>query len=123
MKQTLLLLLLSSSQVFAQTTSTTTTTKSPKPTRGTAEIHGRCTIDVGGSSLVAGPCSETILVLLNTKGDEVVKARTDHDGNFEFTGLAEGDYKIGSGSRFFDVAKPTGTVHTGQTIELFLQQK
>ena len=57
--------------------------KNPNATPpGAGEIRGRCIVDAGGSALVAGPCSETILVLNNSAGEEALKARTTREGNF-----------------------------------------
>lgn len=85
------------------------------------EISGQCVILPGGGNLLVAPCPEVILSLQG-KGAPI-QARTDQNGLFEFTTEAGAEYKISSGSRFYEVVEPKKPVHSGQRIEVHLKQK
>lgn len=85
------------------------------------QISGQCVVLPGGGNLIASPCPE---VILNLEGKgEPLHARTDRNGIFEFATEQGAEYKVSSGSRFYDVVEPKRPVHSGQQIEIHLKQK
>lgn len=98
--------------------------KPPSGTKaGPGKIVGKCTMPGGIGSIGDGPCVEVLLILNDKTGAEVVRTRTDKSGYFMFEASDKTEYTIASGSKFVEVASPKGTVHSGQDIDLKLQQK
>lgn len=89
----------------------------------TNTIHGRCIIEENANNPLPGPCVNLLLILNDGKGNEVEKARTTPEGKFEFTAAQGKNYKIISGSRFYEVSSPKDSVQGGQRVDLILQQK
>lgn len=85
------------------------------------EISGQCVVLPGGGNLIVSACPE---VILNLEGKgEALHARTDKNGLFEFSTEQGAEYKVTSGSRFYEVIDPKKPVHSGQRIEIHLKQK
>lgn len=100
--------------------------EAPRTTRG-GKITGRCTLIPSSDNPIGGPCANLMLVLNDSKGGEVDRERTTPDGEFELSTTshpsADGLYRIGSGSRFYDVASPKALLRDGYSIELTLKSK
>lgn len=86
-------------------------------------IRGVCSVLQSANNPLPGPCVNTLLILNDSNGNEVVKARTTTQGQFEFVAETGKDYKIASGSRYYDIVSPTAKVHGGDKVDLRLQQK
>jgi hypothetical protein len=89
----------------------------------TGRIRGRCILVPGPGNPIGGPCVNTVLSLSDTNGNEVSRERTSASGDFEFKAEPGMKFRLGSGSRFYDVVSPTDLVKTGQTVELKLLPK
>jgi hypothetical protein len=87
------------------------------------KIRGICKILAGHGNLIPGNCAGVQLLLVDAKGVEVSRARTDQNGEFEFTGRTREKFKILSGSKFYEVVSPNVPVPTGISLEVDLQQK
>lgn len=67
------------------------------------------------------PCSEVVLTLQG-KG-EPIQTRTDREGIFEFVTEQGQQYKVVSGSKFYEVVEPLRPVFSGSRLEIHLKQK
>ena len=93
---------------------------------GKGIIRGVCEILASPSNPVAGTCVTFVLILKDEKGAEVMKARTDTKGQFDFTIEGNKKYQIVSGSKYYQVVNPkqfiTAEMTQGKIIALQLQQ-
>jgi hypothetical protein len=90
---------------------------------GPGKIVGHCTVLAGSGSLTDGPCVELLLILNDPSGSEVVRTRTDKNGNFVFEAADGGTYTIASCSKFVSVTSPKTSVASGQSVDLKLQEQ
>ena len=88
-----------------------------------AKITGACVIVPSPMNPISGPCVNLVLVLKDPEGKDVLKDRTNSQGQFEFSTEAGKAYTVASGSKFYDVVSPKGQIRSGSSIELKLQQK
>lgn len=91
------------------------------PAKAADHIVGQCIVLAGGGNLMNAPCPEVILTL-EGKG-EPIHARTDRIGQFEFVTEQGEQYKLVSGSKFYEMVQPTEAVHSGDSVEVHLKQK
>lgn len=97
------------------------TERDKKPALG--KISGRCVLIAGNGNMFDTPCVNILLVLNDETGKEIVKTRTDKNGEFNFEAPANAKYKISSGSRFIEVVSPTYFLASGSHVNLSLRQK
>ena len=95
--------------------------QTPPPKRRTDTIEGQCVILAGGGNLMPSPCPEVVLTLQG-KG-EPIQTRTDREGMFEFVTEQGQQYKVASGSKFYEVVEPLRPVFSGSRLEIHLKQK
>lgn len=95
--------------------------QAPKP--GPGKLVGHCTLLAGGGNLIEGPCDSALLILDDDKGQELVRTRTDKNGEFLFEAPTDGKFRIASGSRFIEVVSPMDLLHSGIHVDLKLKQK
>ena len=86
-------------------------------------IQGSCSIAESSMNPFPGPCVNLLLILNDADDNEVVKARTNAQGQFDFATEQGKAYKIVSGSKFYDVNAPLGLVRGGDKVNLQLRQK
>jgi hypothetical protein len=86
-------------------------------------IRGRCTVVESDSNPIAGPCVDMVLLLNDEKGNEVLRTRTSAKGDFEFAADPAVKYRVGSGSKFYDLVQPEGLLHGGASVDMRLRQK
>lgn len=91
------------------------------PKKAADHIVGQCVVLPGGGNLMNAPCAEVILTLQG-KGDPI-HTRTDRIGQFEFVTEQGEEYKLVSGSKFYEMVQPDKPVHSGDSIEVHLKQK
>jgi hypothetical protein len=91
--------------------------------KGAGTIRGECETLASPSNPLAGSCTDLELVLSDEKGVEVMKTRTSKNGHFEFAGEAGKNYRITSGSKYYEAVSPEGFVHGGDAVSLQLKQK
>jgi len=72
---------------------------------------------------ISGPCVNLVLVLLDEKGTEVLKSRTNPRGQIEFAAEKGKVYRIIPGSRFYEIKAPLDLIHGGDTVKIFLKLK
>lgn len=70
------------------------------------DIRGHCTVRPGPGNPISEPCANLQLVLVDDKGKEMARTRTDVDGAFSFDAPGRGLFRIQSGSSYFEVANP-----------------
>lgn len=85
-------------------------------------IRGHCTILEGPGNPITTPCSNTVLILNDEKGAELFRTRTTSKGDFEFSAEETGKYRIGSGSKFYDLVSPTRLLRGGESVEVNLRE-
>ncbi len=87
-------------------------------------ISGKCALIANQKNPFPSTCSDTQLILSDDKGTELLRTRTDKDGNFSFGDtVAEQSYQITPVSHSYEVFSPKKALHSGDVVDLKIQQK
>jgi hypothetical protein len=94
-----------------------------KGSKSTSSVRGTCGTAASTTNPLAGPCVNIELILNDEKGAEIERTRTSQSGRFEFAAKKGTNYRIVSGSKFFEVISPKDLIHGGNSVDLQLRQK
>ncbi len=86
-------------------------------------IQGQCEIVQNDKNPFPGPCADISLILETLDGKEFLRTRASHEGIFSFAFDEAGSYKINSGTKFYELDKPSSALHGGESILVKLRRK